>query len=1779
MPNNDSLSFAFGGDSAWQQPAAGAKAPAATWGEAFKEPAQDTWGSLDFNLGAERKKKAVEDAWGTAGGSGGLTFALGHGQDAARAVADAWKEPAAAPAPARREPPAACQALRFDGGEVSAEGSSASHSPLNAADAFRSPLEHKGVGWGASVEQLQASRPVDAFNVHQQTELRGLQAMLLQQSQHQHQNAAQERPARPQQEAQDEVRPELVRQLYQELQRRRQCYAVLQAQQKALLQQLAQAQADGPSPASMQVLQQLQQLTLQMQQLQQQQALIEAKLQQVAAARQRRQQQQQQLRALQEQGGMNGLIQQLQVHAQEQQQAQELPRAQNDSPVVFDAQTLEWEQQGRAAPQQQQPQQNGAWSAAASPQQEPALAEAPSPEHRVCSGNSMRSRFTNGTYVRFSHTPHDDMVQFDGDSLHNAAALYSRNAEVVSCSSVRSPVPSFTTGGSPGSEIDLAVPTRAGLAFDAKCEFFSQGGGDDMVLRANFEAVPSGGEPAHPARPESTAVPLPPAAVPVQHPRGDAGYSPTVKPPKNPAAALTSPEGDHGGHAFTHSSGTAAPTTTTTTTTTPSRGGTSTATGSACAPAPGGKPASSGSKASWKAPSVEHDGDADLPEVDTAFTPPFRLNKKHPAAEREGDAAARGRVRALSGGALAKAAEAPGRIGYSPTVRTQVVPAGLADASAVVNTEEGPAGDDEGEDEEEAEDDGEGAPERARPAMLDDTMKLDAEANQAAAAAAYMPDDEEEDEEFEEESEADDGGHSPHDGAPQPEALFERSAAAVAAVGEAPGASRPRQHSNHQPRPFVDDAPIFKMRKSLHDTVNSAHGATTSSQDTAATEPMAPPAVHKTQVLTDEEDGGDAGDVGLRPTRPRQESDWESAGVTRGVSPVFKFRRNMNRPVPSSSVDDASASLASTLAQSRVDDRSCVVASLDEQGFVASLNEQGFAECVQSAEAAAEEDTGAGVETDSAAPRRRSSHRGSVLHCTTCGHPNQRNTRGVVRFCRACGSMIVASPRPAKTQASPPPPPAAVVSKCAVGAEGAEGGVPMPIAHGLLGAKDDMGEEETLDENIAREKDVCVDEAEQGCKDDVALEEVADDVEDGLPAYADSADNDSAEADEPCDAAGADPDVFQHVKDAIADAEPPQDEHGWYPTMPEDADDAADDDTAAADDAPHGAPVPVFECPGCGVLVRYGVRFCKECGTGLAGVGMASAEEEEEDEDADDDEGRVESAAAAVHPAPQPAAPDGGPADASAPPPAAPPAALVEGEAPPEGDDAKRVPCEWCGRAFLQDRLEKHEPICKKHTLKKREREMLKAHKEQEKQRQNPAKPAPKTTWREKTSQLRAAMKNARAVDRALKAGKDLKDIPQAPPDEHDDRVTCPHCHRKFAQQAADRHIPLCATMKSRPRPVKKPAARPRGGGGGGGGGGGDAGQCIAEQEQNLQDLVTVRRRDMEENLVRARNDMKRVTAERDAPWTPGGAGPPTKVKHFKDRFRIKDPQQLPAFPCPYCGYRAVNTQSLEVHLKTCGLGKAGVAAVHNQALEARVRALERLVTAADTAPPQAPKSIGAAPASSSSQSAEQQLATTTDIKSALEQAKQNVMQLERKLVDREKAKGAGEGGGGATPPLPPPPLDGGGDSGRDGPPPPPAPAPAPSSARKSVHFAEEGEGGASSAPTPLAGACARAPMAQRKPVAKHPLRSQAEGLRYSNMVSRLYDDEIKSAGAGGPPAAKAKNPDDSRTQCPYCGRKFAGAVAQRHIPKCAATASFVPPSTKKPPVNKQGGAEPRSRS
>lgn len=174
----------------------------------------------------------------------------------------------------------------------------------------------------------------------------------------------------------------------------------------------------------------------------------------------------------------------------------------------------------------------------------------------------------------------------------------------------------------------------------------------------------------------------------------------------------------------------------------------------------------------------------------------------------------------------------------------------------------------------------------------------------------------------------------------------------------------------------------------------------------------------------------------------------------------------------------------------------------------------------------------------------------------------------------------------------------------------------------------------------------------------------------------------------------------------------------------------------------------------------------------------------------------------------------------AAPPPPAPKRKppVARGAPPPAesgGNDDRRC-CSYCGRKFAADRIDKHEEICARASAKKTKvfdakKQRLQGTEAAAYARNSSREPpkAPASRFREEHEQLVQALRAARqftAYEQAKQEGKAVGPPPALPKYEmaNDDRVQCPHCGRKFAEEAAARHISVCERMNA-------------GGGGGGG--------------------------------------------------------------------------------------------------------------------------------------------------------------------------------------------------------------------------------------------------------------------------------------------------------------------------------------------------------------------------
>lgn len=157
-------------------------------------------------------------------------------------------------------------------------------------------------------------------------------------------------------------------------------------------------------------------------------------------------------------------------------------------------------------------------------------------------------------------------------------------------------------------------------------------------------------------------------------------------------------------------------------------------------------------------------------------------------------------------------------------------------------------------------------------------------------------------------------------------------------------------------------------------------------------------------------------------------------------------------------------------------------------------------------------------------------------------------------------------------------------------------------------------------------------------------------------------------------------------------------------------------------------------------------------------------------------------------------------------------------------------PCRNCQRTFCSDRLSVHERICKKLSSKRpifdsakkrmsgtmlenflqssgrRQLQWRRGGGSYIKQKYAPS----KNNWRQTHEELIQAFRNAREVARILKTGGNISNLPAPPPSLNPDYVQCPHCLRRFNENAGNRHIPQCANYRHNKAGPNQPAKKPQ---------------------------------------------------------------------------------------------------------------------------------------------------------------------------------------------------------------------------------------------------------------------------------------------------------------------------------------------------------------------------------
>ena len=164
-----------------------------------------------------------------------------------------------------------------------------------------------------------------------------------------------------------------------------------------------------------------------------------------------------------------------------------------------------------------------------------------------------------------------------------------------------------------------------------------------------------------------------------------------------------------------------------------------------------------------------------------------------------------------------------------------------------------------------------------------------------------------------------------------------------------------------------------------------------------------------------------------------------------------------------------------------------------------------------------------------------------------------------------------------------------------------------------------------------------------------------------------------------------------------------------------------------------------------------------------------------------------------------------------------------QSQQPNSNQPKKRCTCRFCKRNFAEDRIETHERICEKASKKKKKvfdaRKMRIKGSEAEqfidKMDDNTNTPSSRTKngvlkykiEHEKLIQSLRAARQYTDYENQKSAGKATGPPPQLPPafpDDDDDREQCPYCRRKFAPDAAKKHIPVCERMNAKRNPRGK---------------------------------------------------------------------------------------------------------------------------------------------------------------------------------------------------------------------------------------------------------------------------------------------------------------------------------------------------------------------------------------
>lgn len=141
-----------------------------------------------------------------------------------------------------------------------------------------------------------------------------------------------------------------------------------------------------------------------------------------------------------------------------------------------------------------------------------------------------------------------------------------------------------------------------------------------------------------------------------------------------------------------------------------------------------------------------------------------------------------------------------------------------------------------------------------------------------------------------------------------------------------------------------------------------------------------------------------------------------------------------------------------------------------------------------------------------------------------------------------------------------------------------------------------------------------------------------------------------------------------------------------------------------------------------------------------------------------------------------------------------------EGDVNTNQDVGDLASCAKCGRNFTVDRISKHHKVCKVNAKPKKVKLF---HKKQPNENKQPSEG--KQKWKEQHEALVANMKYVRQIKKIEEQGGDIRKITPPPSMNHDkDYKNCPHCDRKFNENAYERHSKVCMNIVNKPQPLMR---------------------------------------------------------------------------------------------------------------------------------------------------------------------------------------------------------------------------------------------------------------------------------------------------------------------------------------------------------------------------------------